>query len=697
MARSCTPRLYDDSGRSDLVKLWLLRILVPLNGQLEFINSLGIQSNRLAETIGLVTPSDIAFEDQAIKKARAKLRRLYVAGEKKYQNAELPVELAGNIRRLSDLVGLSATDCRILEFATMIHNDRLLDDTADWLGFLPTAQVYQALSVILALPESDIRKALGSKGMLTQSGIVSVDRTGPGRLRNKLDLLSNRFAESLLIAEEDPVSLLHDMVTPGLPAHLKWEDYEHVGHSLGLMRTYLRHALETRRKGVNIFLYGDPGTGKSQLARLLGQELSCEMFEVASEDEDGDPVNGERRLRAFRAAQSFFAERKAMILFDEVEDVFSDGGGFFALRSTADKHKAWINRTLEQNPVPTLWLSNSVSSLDNAFIRRFDMVIELQVPTRKQRERIIREACGDMLTTTGLHRIAAAEALTPAVVARAASVVGAIRDELSPEQTTKAIEFLVGNTLEAQGFGPLSKNDATRLPDYYEVSFINAGTNLDEVAAGLAHMKEGRLCLYGPPGTGKTAFGRWLAGKLGLPLHVKRASDLLSKFVGGTERNIARAFKEASDSGAILLMDEVDSFLQDRAGAHRSWEVTEVNEMLSQMESFSGILIASTNLMDGLDQAALRRFDLKLKFDYLKPEQAWCLFERQCLALGLASPKSILKGEVERLDVLTPGDFATVARQHRLRPAKDPSAILDALKEECMIKQGVVKAAIGFI
>lgn len=697
MARAQTSRLSINAGRSDLVRLWLLRILVPLNGQHEFINSRGIENERLAEMLGLVTPSDIAFEDLEIRKARAQLKRLYVAGEKKYQKAELPRELTENMRRLADLVGLSPIDCLILGFATLIHSDRLLDDTADWLGSLSTAQVYQALAVILALPESAIRTALSSKGVLAQSGIVSVDRTGPGRLRAKLDLLSSRFAESMLIAEEDPVSLLQDMVISGVPSHLKWDDYEHLGQSLTLMRAYLRHAIDSRRKGVNIFLYGDPGTGKSQLARLLAQELSCEMFEVASEDEDGDPVDGERRLRAFRATQSFFAERQALILFDEVEDVFGDGGGLFGRRSTAEKHKAWINRTLEQNPVPTLWLSNSVSSLDNAFIRRFDMVIELQVPTRKQRERIIREACGDMLTLHGIHRIAAAESLTPAVIARAASVVSAIRGELPGEQASSAIEHLVGSTLEAQGFGPLKKNDATQLPDFYEVSFINAGTNLDEVAAGLARQKEGRLCLYGPPGTGKTAFGRWLADQLGMPLHVKRASDLLSKYVGGTERNIAQAFRAAADEGAVLLMDEVDSFLQDRSGAQRSWEVTEVNEMLSQMESYSGILIASTNLMDGLDQAALRRFDLKLKFDYLMPDQAWTLFVRQCQALGLISPEVTLKRELDYLRVLTPGDFATVARQYRLRPAPDPAAVLGALKAECMVKAGGVKATIGFI
>ncbi|MCV5335519.1 hypothetical protein OFD71_45290, partial [Escherichia coli] len=65
----------------------------------------------------------------------------------------------------------------------------------------------------------------------------------------------------------------------------------------------------------------------------MAEELGCELFEVASEDADGDPVNGERRLRAYRAAQNFFAQRQALIVFDEVEDVFDDGGRFSGRKS----------------------------------------------------------------------------------------------------------------------------------------------------------------------------------------------------------------------------------------------------------------------------------------------------------------------------------------------------------------------------
>lgn len=59
----------------------------------------------------------------------------------------------------------------------------------------------------------------------------------------------------------------------------------------------------------------------------------------------------------------------------------------------------------------------------------------------------------------------------------------------------------------------------------------------------------------------------------------------------------------------------------------RSWEVTQVNEMLTQMEAFEGVFIASTNLVKNLDAAAMRRFDVKMEFKPLKPDQAWWLFQ----------------------------------------------------------------------
>ena len=166
--------------------------------------------------------------------------------------------------------------------------------------------------------------------------------------------------------------------------------------------------------------------------------------------------------------------------------------------------------------------------------------------------------------------------------------------------------------------------------------------------------------------------------------------------MGESEKNIAKAFREAQNDGAVLLIDEVDSFLQDRRGAQHHWEVSEVNEMLTQMESFPGVFVASTNLLEGLDQAALRRFDLKVKFDFLRPEQAWELVRRYCKQLQLPAPQPDLLTRTMRLQRLTPGDFAAVLRQHRFRPIQSPTTLISALEAECAVKEGG-KASIGFL
>ena len=256
--------------------------------------------------------------------------------------------------------------------------------------------------------------------------------------------------------------------------------------------------------------------------------------------------------------------------------------------------------------------------------------------------------------------------------------------------------LLIDSTLQAQGHAAVMRSNASGLPEIYDPAFIQADADLAQVASGLVQSKSGRLCLYGPPGTGKTAYGRWLAAQMGVPLLVKRASDLMSKYVGDNEKNIARAFRQAELDGSVLLIDEVDSFLQDRRSAQRGWEVSQVNEMLTQMESFAGVFIASTNLMTGLDPAALRRFDLKVKFDFMAPEQASALLRRCCSQMALDTPQPAQLARLARLHKLTPGDFATVQRQSRFRPIDSAHALVAALEAECAVKEGAA-AGIGFL
>lgn len=681
---------------TDIARLWILRMLVPLKAARKFVTDDGFDNDSLADFLGLQrwTLASCDFDPKAV---HAELRALHKTAERSFGHACAPVHLTNNVARLSTLAGLSQTDCRILELAVLMETDELLRDTANWLGNLTSANLYFALARVLGISENEVRASLATRGTLGRSGLVSVSRQGSNLLMYKLEMLSSEFADRIVSTDADPISLLKDMVVPGALAQLELKDYAHIDASLSILRPYLKHALETGRAGVNVFIHGAPGTGKSQLARVLAHECQCELFEVTSADDDGDPVSGERRLRAFRAAQSFFSQRRSLILFDEVEDVFNDSELNLGRKGIAQSRKGWLNRMLEENKVPTLWLSNAIQSLDAAFIRRFDMVIELPVPPRAQRERILRQACGELLAPEALERLADSESLAPAVVTRAASVVRCIHGDMSEATSSEAIERLIAETLEAQGHRTPKHSSFDRLPSNYDPSLINADTDLAEVAAGMINAKAGRLCLYGPPGTGKTAYGRWVAQQMGVPLMVKRASDLMSMWVGESEKNIARAFRSAEEEGAVLLIDEVDGFLQDRRGARANWEVSHVNELLTQMECFAGVFIASTNLMGNLDPAALRRFDLKVKLDFLKPKQAGQLLRSQCAAMGLCEPTSAELSRVMRLMQLTPGDFAAVARRSRFKALASVEDLLAALAGECAMKEEGARSVLGFL
>ncbi len=487
-----------------------------------------------------------------------------------------------------------------------------------------------------------------------------------------------------------PVSvdeLLGLIIEPAPPATWTLADFPHLASASADLGATLAAAARTGTAGVNALFYGEPGTGKTELARALAAAQGLRAFQVRSADEDGDGLSRQGRLSAYLLAQRLLSRRRdTLLIFDEVEDVFQASDLFFALfrRRETGQQKGWINRTLEENPVPAIWITNTTAGMDPAFLRRFLLPLACGTPPRSVRRQMAERHLGAAgLDPDLLDELASDATMTPAQLA-AASRLLALRPEAPPAPTVRS-GVAAMRTLLHGAPAPWRRPWTTR----FDVAYLNLAGELSPSAIVQALDRRGRgsLCFYGPPGTGKTAFAEVLAEALDRELVARQASDLISKYVGETEQNLARLFRDADPQHTLLLLDEVDSFLMDRRQAEHSWERTQVNELLQQMERYPGIFIAATNLMGGLDQAALRRFDFKLHFRALTPDQRRGLFAREALGDELAPVPPAWERYLATLPGLTPGDFATVCRQRELLGQETPpEQFLRRLAAECRMK-----------
>ena len=338
---------------------------------------------------------------------------------------------------------------------------------------------------------------------------------------------------------------------------------------------------------------------------------------------------------------------------------------------------------LERNPVPTLWTCNSITSVDPAILRRFSSIVEFALPPRSIRKQIWVRCLGEQSVEPDA---------TAARLSRYPVSPGVISQAIRTAELSGAGEQVIDHTVRQLGRAVCGMELPPALDDEvcFDWGLINCDADLRGILTTLLRERSSRasICIYGPPGTGKSLWARHLAEQLGMEVLQRRASDLLSAFVGGSEKNIASSFTSAREEGAFLVFDEADSLLRDRTHALHGWQISQVNEMLTWMESHPLPFACTTNLPETLDRAALRRFDLKLKFDYLRPEQARSAFRR---FFGMSPPAGQALPEQ-----LTPGDFRVVARRRKLAGAKDAASLVDLLGEECRHK-GPPQRPIGFV
>ncbi|MDB5850769.1 MAG: ATPase, partial [Rhodoferax sp.] len=617
-----------------------------------------------------------------------------------------------NIDALSGLLQLNKAERALLLYGTLARYQRDLRTILVEVKVNNAPEAYAAIAEIAGVNATEVGEALRAGSRLERIGLVE-NLISEHNITDLADLMkvSEKLPPVLMREYRDQNELMAVFTRPAVKSTLTLRDFSFVDEDAQVLLALLRNAVARKEPGVNVLMYGPPGTGKTELARVVAQAAGLDLFEVEYADRDGNSLSGRDRYRSLQIAQVFLkGSVQAALLFDEVEDVFPPISSEAAqLMARAEQvaapsngsvsGKAWVNQILESNSVPTIWVTNRIEQIDPAFRRRFAYHLELKSPPPGAREGLVRKTLeGVQVSDAFVAKLTERKGLTPAQIRTAVRFADLAKNDVG------AMEGLIERQLRNADMALGNRNgDAVGRPSVttYNLDMLNVESRFEvpRIVQALKARGHGTLCFYGAPGTGKTALAEHIAKSLEKPLLIKQASDLMSKFVGETEQNMAAMFKEAEAEQAVLLLDEADSFLQDRRGAQRTYEVTEVNEMLQGMERYRGIFVCTTNLLDRIDQAALRRFTFKIKFNPLTRAQRETMFVAEALAGDVALLDAELGVRLAKLDQLCPGDFAAVKRQSDI--LGEPLAadeFLEQLEAEHRIKPEVRESrGMGFM
>ncbi len=552
-----------------------------------------------------------------------------------------------SLRTLARIADLGTLDRQVLTYLVALRTSRLL---RDFLASLRShePQGPEGIADALAVPVTHVLAATHGRAPLVAGGLARRIETN---WRDANIEIKEGLSDLVRMPGLDAEQLLRHYLDPAPPPTLEVSDFARLADEVELAERLLGRALETRRpRGQRAPGGSPPAPARPSWRGSWPARLEVPLYVAGLSDGSGRTPSASDRLSSLQLGHQLLARTPALLLFDELEDVFVQS--IFPGASAALMSKQWFNAILEGNPVPTIWISNDVDDMDPAFLRRFGYVIRFPSlgapgapagapPAPGRGARWPDRGRG------GGHRQPLRRGPGAARLGGVGGAVGL--------RGRRGVAGDPGAGARALG-GPGDRQAGAR-PGDLRARRLQAGggarlrgsrppwrTNSPGWTPGAGGIS---LCLYGPPGTGKSAYVRYLAWRMGRPVVARRGSDLLGSFLGETERAIADAFREAEATGAVLLFDEVDALLRDRRGATHGWELSVVDEVLQQLESFGGVVACTTNLWDEIDPAALRRFLFKVE---LKPLDA----------AGLA----VLVGEVlER--ALTPGERGAVTRAMR--------------------------------
>jgi len=460
-------------------------------------------------------------------------------------------------------------------------------------------------------------------------------------------------------------NLAYEFFTRENDSSLIISDYELAKDDLKTLDTLVKS-----KEGFNILFYGEQGTGKTSLTKTLAKTYGKDILivKIPRSNEHND------RLRGIYATLNC-ADDNSLILIDEADEVLNTDKSFFFQPLT---NKSWINDLLENHEKKIIWITNKYYYIHESTMRRFTFSIEFKKFSAKSRLRVLKNE----LKKRGLEHYFNEEdlkELSRNYSVNASGIMNAIHiltmcKHKDKEEVLQQIRSTIRNHEKIVSMKDVHEKKRRDFK-YYSLQGLNCSENLHEIISIMERYiklqetdqnkfdKSVSLLLYGMPGTGKSEFVYYLGYALGKEVTLRRASDIHSMWVGETEKNIAGAFREAKENSDILFFDEADTFLFPRKSAQRSWEISFTNEILTQLENHTGIVIFATNDIDGLDHASLRRFRFKIEFKTLTPEGNVHFYNTIFKSLvhdELTQDEVVMLRNIKNL---TPGDFAVVKDQ----------------------------------
>lgn len=443
--------------------------------------------------------------------------------------------------------------------------------------------------------------------------------------------------------------------------------------------------------GTSVLLYGEPGTGKTELGRSIARAVGKDLYVINHKENDSIP----KLKAAMIAASNIVNPRSSIILVDEADVLLNTHRGYFNHESS--NSKSWINTFLDECRHRMIWITNDSSNIEKSTMRRFAFSLKFKSLNTLKKIKIFNHALLEkklqkFFSESDIRRICQLYAIDAGAITSAIKNLD-IRKTSSRPEALKKIHLLLKHHQIATTGRQLSNMD-NFVSNEYSLVALNTSEKVSTIKEALmsfdaqSYKTRGlNLLFYGRPGTGKTQFAKYLANTVGKEIEIRRASDLISCWVGETEKLIAGAFEKANQDNAILLIDEADSFFYPRSDAIRSWERTQTNEMLTQMEAFAGILICTTNFIEGLDEAALRRFQFKVEFRSLTPQGITEMYKATLSPLVNKPLEAQQERSVQSMIGLTPGDFYVVKEMFAFRsPLATHQALLHALEQELKLK-----------